>query len=113
MKDREISVITYGMFLDTDPGFGNKIFKIRVWTVRVGPQLLNDWMWSEHVDFRACFPTQEEYDAHVAEKTQQHEAVKREFSTALGIQTGWSCAVTQNVAEIFTVVSMEAIQCRS
>ena len=100
-----ISVITKGGFFDNDPGFNGKQYKVDTYVIRLNHIALNEWIMSEANNWPECYETREEYDAYLAEKKAQREALERKIAAAVGIVPGLGgVTITKNVSEIFTVV---------
>ena len=104
----DVEVISRGSYLDNSTGDG-KTWKIEVITLRMNHIALNKWLLSECLNCRDCYSTDEEWQAHRAEKKAEREAWAAEITNILKIGEAGGVSITQSQSEIFTLVHIYEI----
>lgn len=105
-KSPILEEVTRGGFLDrVKTSDGVKVYNCTVYVIRLTPEALNDWIFSEISEHEDAFDTAEEYREYIASKKKEKEDLCKDIAEALHIK--WKgTTVTQNVSEIFTVTNI-------
>jgi hypothetical protein len=104
-----IQLIAKGSFVDN--GTGNcHSYLVEAFTLRLNHVALNAWIFSETMNCRECYDTDEEWEAHKTEYRAKRECWKNQIIGILEIdqETG-SVSITQSQSEVFTVVHIREI----
>lgn len=110
MKTKQVSPIlqelSRGGFIDqVKTPHGIKAYNVVVFTVRLTPQALSDFMKSEITEESDFFNSAEEYEEYKTSKEEARADICKDIAEALGIKYK-GITVTQNVSEIFTVTQI-------
>lgn len=102
-----IEIIAKGSFKDEETPI-----IVSTIVIRVNAKALNDFIYTTVWNDRMCYDTDEEYEEYLAMKEEALLTWKKKIAELLNIP--WNnhegFCITQNVSEIFTVVSMKKIE---
>lgn len=101
----EIEVIASGDFIDNDPSFRGKAYRVATRTIRLNPVALDEYSDSIERTPDDWFDSREEYEAYAAEKRTRRAAFEKKVAAALGFDHEVPGVTVQRViSEIFAVV---------
>lgn len=104
-----LQVVSKGSFVDY-PG-GGYSYLVDTTVIRLNHIAVNDWILSENLNCRECYETDDEWEAHKAQKAAQRKAFNAKITDALGINTNnGSVCITQSQSDVFTVVYIREIK---
>ena len=99
-----VQVVAKGSFLDSDPGYGGKVYEVETATIRLNHVAMNEWIFTQVTNDRECYDTDEEWKQYLDEKKKRAEEFDRKIADALGFDTSVaSVRVSQVVSEVFGV----------
>lgn len=80
-------------------------------TVRLSPEALNAWHTSKAYEDPEDYDSRQEWEAYKAEKDRLREEWQRKVKRLIGLgdDNDRKFFITQNVSEIFTIVTMERV----
>ena len=100
----EIEVIASGDFLDNDPSFNGKIYRVKTRTIRLNPIAMNAYIFSRMTMDIGDFDSREEFEEYAAEKRLKKIAFENQVAELLGFdQEITHVNIQQIVSEIFGV----------
>lgn len=101
-----LQLITKGEYLDrVKSAHGEIKYRCTAIVVRLTPQALNEWIFSEPSNSKDFFETAEEYEKYLADKEKAQDDLCWSIVKALGIDCK-GVKITQNETEIFTVTQI-------
>ena len=108
-KEFAIQVITKGAYVDNGTGDGNA-YLVEAYTIRLNHVALNAWIFSETMNCRECYDTNEEWEAHKAKYEERRKVWNKQIVEILGIDPDQGgVSITQSQSEVFTVVHIYEI----
>jgi len=98
-------VVTKGQFVDQG-------YLVKTIVIRLGSSAMNEWFKSEISNWRTTYGTEEKWNDYKAQKAKLREDWEQKILQKLNFvkNDNISACITQNVAEIFTVVLMEQVE---
>lgn len=99
-----VEVIASGDFIDNDPGFRGKAYRVATRTIRLNPVALDEYIASIERTPAEWFDSREEYETYAAEKRTRRAAFVKKVAVALGFDHEVPGVTVQRViSEIFAV----------
>lgn len=103
-NDFAIQVVAKGSFLDSDPGYGGKVYEVETATIRLNHVAMDEWIFAQATNDRECYDADEEWKQYLAEKKKRAGEFEKKIADALGFDTSMARVnVSQVVSEVFGV----------
>lgn len=103
-NDFAIQVVAKGSFLDSDPGYGGKVYEVETATIRLNHVAMNEWIFAQVMNDRECYDTDEEWKQYLADTKTWAGEFEKKIADALGFDTSMaSVSISQVVSEVFGV----------
>lgn len=100
----EIEVIASGSFLDADPGYGGKTYRVETRTIRLNPIAMNAYLSCRMNLVIEDFGSREEYGEYETQKRLNKISFERKVAEILGFdQEVAHVNIQQIVSEVFGV----------
>lgn len=100
----DLEVIATGDFLDNDPGFNGKTYRVATRTIRLNPIAMNAYIMSQAHQSIDCFDSLEEYDDYIDRKRLKKIAFTKQVAEILGLDTEvFHVNIQQIFSEIFGI----------
>lgn len=101
-----VQVIARGAFLDNDPGYGGKVYRVETATIRLNHIALNEWLCNQANRCREDFDTDKEWAAYMDRQRNITNELNRKIAAAAGfppIPDNANVNVQQVISEVFAV----------